>query len=205
MLFGLLGNKRIVDRDFTGCELFNTVGEFEIYYPSTKEKATKFEEIISRYGEGEDNFKVVCDLLELLTNMNVEECLIKRKDTVIESRVDDVLDEMLLLQDEMTKKLERKLKVAKIKSKYAEQEAKTEKKNRNDKEIILEQMKENEMKRKEEQSEKVIQDGIKEGHIEVIEEKKEDEVVDLTKMSVEELEAYKKELLIKQIHEINGK
>lgn len=150
-----LFTKKTIDRDFTGCELYKTKDEFKIYYPQTQEKIEKFLEIIKRADikdneielNGED---LVCDMFELLTNVNVDECIrgkerlsikILTVSNYIKKVVADTI-ELVISEDEANKSLEM-LGINKS------QEKETKKTNRNDKEVILEQWKEKEMERKE--------------------------------------------------------
>ena len=152
-----LFTKKTIDRDFTGCELYKTKDEFKIYYPQTQEKIEKFLEIIKRADikdneielNGED---LVCDMFELLTNVNVDECIrgkerlsikILTVSNYIKKVVADTI-ELVISEDEANKSLEM-LGINKS------QEKETKKTNRNDKEVILEQWKEKEMERKESQ------------------------------------------------------
>ena len=153
-----LFTKKTIERDFTGCELYKTKDEFKIYYPQTQEKIEKFLEIIKRADikdneielEGED---LVCDMFELLTNVNVDECIrgkerlsikILTVSNYIKKVVADTI-ELVISEDEANKSLEM-LGINKS------QEKETKKTNRNDKEVILEQWKEKEMERKESQN-----------------------------------------------------
>lgn len=150
-----LFTKKTIDRDFTGCELYKTKDEFKIYYPQTQEKIEKFLEIIKRADikdneielNGED---LVCDMFELLTNVNVDECIrgkerlsikILTVSNYIKKVVADTI-ELVISEDEANKSLEM-LGINKS------QEKETKKTDRNDKEVILEQWKEKEMERKE--------------------------------------------------------
>ena len=150
-----LFTKKTIDRDFTGCELYKTKDEFKIYYPQTQEKIEKFLEIIKRADikdneielKGED---LVCDMFELLTNVNVDECIrgkerlsikILTVSNYIKKVVADTI-ELVISEDEANKSLEM-LGINKS------QEKEIKKTDRNDKEVILEQWKEKEMERKE--------------------------------------------------------
>ena len=150
-----LFTKKTIDRDFTGCELYKTKDEFKIYYPQTQEKIEKFLEIIKRADikdneielNGED---LVCDMFELLTNVNVDECIrgkerlsikILTVSNYIKKVVADTI-ELVISEDEANKSLEM-LGINKS------QEKEIKKTDRNDKEVILEQWKEKEMERKE--------------------------------------------------------
>ena len=150
-----LFTKKTIDRDFTGCELYKTKDEFKVYYPQTQEKIEKFLEIIKRAYikdneielNGED---LVCDMFELLTNVNVDECIrgkerlsikILTVSNYIKKVVADTI-ELVISEDEANKSLEM-LGINKS------QEKETKKTDRNDKEVILEQWKEKEMERKE--------------------------------------------------------
>ena len=150
-----LFTKKTIDRDFTGCELYKTKDEFKIYYPQTQEKIEKFLEIIKRAYikdneielNGED---LVCDMFELLTNVNVDECIrgkerlsikILTVSNYIKKVVADTI-ELVISEDEANKSLEM-LGINKS------QEKEIKKTDRNDKEVILEQWKEKEMERKE--------------------------------------------------------
>ena len=150
-----LFTKKTIDRDFTGCELYKTKDEFKIYYPQTQEKIEKFLEIIKRADikdneielNGED---LVCDMFELLSNVNVDECIrgkerlsikILTVSNYIKKVVADTI-ELVISEDEANKSLEM-LGINKS------QEKETKKTDRNDKEVILEQWKEKEMERKE--------------------------------------------------------
>ena len=158
-----LFTKKTIDRDFTGCELYKTKDEFKIYYPQTQEKIEKFLEIIKRADikdneielKGED---LVCDMFELLTNVNVDECIrgkerlsikILTVSNYIKKVVADTI-ELVISEDEANKSLEM-LGINKS------QEKETKKTDRNDKEAILEQWKEKEMERKESQKEEIIE------------------------------------------------
>ena len=150
-----LFTKKTIDRDFTGCELYKTKDEFKVYYPQTQEKIEKFLEIIKRADikdneielKGED---LVCDMFELLTNVNVDECIrgkerlsikILTVSNYIKKVVADTI-ELVISEDEANKSLE-------MLGINRSQEKETKKTDRNDKEIILEQWKEKEMERKE--------------------------------------------------------
>ena len=150
-----LFTKKTIDRDFTGCELYKTKDEFKVYYPQTQEKIEKFLEIIKRAYikdneielNGED---LVCDMFELLTNVNVDECIrgkerlsikILTVSNYIKKVVADTI-ELVISEDEANKSLEM-LGINKS------QEKEIKKTDRNDKEVILEQWKEKEMERKE--------------------------------------------------------
>ena len=158
-----LFTKKTVNRDFEGCELYKTKDEFKIYYPQTQEKVEKFLEIIKRADikdneielNGED---LVCDMFELLTNVNVDECIRGKKRfsikiltvaNYIKKVVADTI-ELVISENEANKSLEM-LGINKS------QEKETKKTNRNDKEVILEQWKEKEMERKESQKEEIVE------------------------------------------------
>ena len=150
-----LFTKKTIDRDFTGCELYKTKDEFKIYYPQTQEKIEKFLEIIKRADIKDNEIELkgenlVCDMFELLTNVNVDECIrgkerlsikILTVSNYIKKVVADTI-ELVISEDEANKSLEM-LGINKS------QEKETKKTNRNDKEVILEQWKEKEMERKE--------------------------------------------------------
>ena len=150
-----LFTKKTIDRDFTGCELYKTKDEFKVYYPQTQEKIEKFLEIIKRADIKDNEIELkgenlVCDMFELLTNVNVDECIrgkerlsikILTVSNYIKKVVADTI-ELVISEDEANKSLEM-LGINKS------QEKEIKKTDRNDKEVILEQWKEKEMERKE--------------------------------------------------------
>ena len=193
-----LFTKKTIDRDFTGCELYKTKDEFKIYYPQTQEKIEKFLEIIKRADikdneialNGED---LVCDMFELLTNVNVDECIrgkerlsikILTVSNYIKKVVADTI-ELVISEDEANKSLEM-LGINKS------QEKETKKTNRNDKEVILEQWKEKEIERKESQKEEIVEQELPQV---------EDLDVEIERLE-KELKEKKRQELLKQLAEL---
>ena len=193
-----LFTKKTIDRDFTGCELYKTKDEFKIYYPQTQEKIEKFLEIIKRADikdneielKGED---LVCDMFELLTNVNVDECIrgkerlsikILTVSNYIKKVVADTI-ELVISEDEANKSLEM-LGINKS------QEKEIKKTDRNDKEIILEQCKEKEIERKESQKEEIVEQELPQV---------EDLDVEIERLE-KELKEKKRQELLKQLAEL---
>ena len=182
--------KKTIDRDFTGCELFNQIGEFKVYYPQTEEKMKKFIELTSKSDikDGEVAFTsedVVCEMFELLTNVDVDKCIRGKEKlsfklaTVLNYVQEVIFDtfELMLSQQRVDSAKERLgLDESKI----------VTKKNRNDREVIIEQMKEIESERKnKEQEDKVLDDENLDSQI--VELEKQRKILELKKQ-IEELE-----------------
>ena len=136
----------------------------------------------------------MCDMFELLTNVNVDECIrgkerlsikILTVSNYIKKVVADTI-ELVISEDEANKSLEM-LGINKS------QEKETKKTNRNDKEVILEQWKEKEMERKESQKEEIVEQELPQV---------EDLDVEIERLE-KELKEKKRQELLKQLAELN--
>lgn len=188
MLFGLRTKKV----SFTEDDLYYSGNGIKVYVPNTPEslqevyniasESIKIKDIKDEEEKNKLTIEIMVKYINLLTNIDitVDEYIKfsnKGKYKIKFITLDNVLGSLL---EELMEMLNTKVETLK------EDEIKEiNKKNRNDKDVILAQMKENEMERK---TKEIEQQGIENGNIVIVGEESEDDLDNLTLEELQEIE-----------------